>query len=300
MSLEDVYVHDDWEERARRQQRSDQTRWRMALTTVALSLLMALFIRNMPFWQDVRWFLADGAAYALYLTVGAWAIAGPSRGRTRLLSCLYVVVIASVLLGAVATRQAASSEGAYRLACLTVVGTALTIPGWSILGWVILKHPGEIVSHGVSGLWWASRVLYGLLGGSFIVLQLFLSFSFSGLPMFQFRPPMPLLFQQLAYTLGLRSLGEELLFRGILFRYLYRRRGKGFWSATLITLVLNLAIYAVQMPPTDYPAFVALFLLGPSVMVITNSALYASEGSLISPSISNAVFQVTSFAMGFR
>lgn len=300
MSLKDIYVHDDWEERARQDERSDQTRWRMALTTVALSILMALLIRNMPFWQDVREFLADGVAYASYLTVGAWAIAGPARGRTRLLSCLYVVVIAGLLLGAVGTWQAATSEGVHRLAWLTVVGTTLTIPGWSILAWVILKHRGETVSHGLGGTRWASRVLYGLLGVSFIAVQLFLSFSFSGLTMFGFRPPMPWVLRHLTYTLGVRSIGEELLFRGILFRYLYRQRGKGFWSATLITLVLNLAIYGLQIPSTHSPGRVALFLLGPCMMVITNSALYAWKGSLVSTSISNAVFQVTSFAMGLR
>jgi len=300
MSLRDVYAHDDWEERARQRQRTDQTRWEMALATVGLSILMALLIRNMPFWQDVRWFLADGAAYALYLTVGALAILGSAQGRTRLLSCLYVVVMAGILLGAAATRQAVSSEGAYRLFWLTLVGAALIIPGWSILGWLILKRPREIVFDGLSGMWWASPVLYGLLGGSFVALQLFLSFSFSDLAVFQFRPPMPLRFQHLAYTLGVRSIGEELLFRGTVFRHLYRRREKGFWNATLITLALNIAIYALQIPRTHSPAMMVLFLLGPSVMVIMNSALYALEGSLISPSISNAVFQVTSFALGLR
>lgn len=300
MSLEDVYVHGDWEERARRWQRDDHTRWEVALATVALSILMALLIRNMAFWQDVRWFLADVAPYALYMTVGAWAIVDSVRGRKWLLYCLYAVVVASATLSGIATRQAVSSEGAYRFIYLMLVGSSLTIPGWSILAWVIVKNPGETVSNGAGGMGRASRVLYGLLGGSFIALQLFVAFSFSGLPRFQFRPPTPFLLQYLAYTVGVRSAGEELLFRGIVFRYLYLGRGKGFWSATFITLVLNLAIYAVRMPPTNSPGFMALFVLGPSMMVLTNSALYAMEGGLVSPSISNAVFQVSSFAMGLR
>lgn len=300
MSLEDVYLHGDWAERARRRERDNQTRWEVALAAVALSILMALLIRNMAFWQDVRWFLADGAAYALYMTVGAWAIAYPARGRRRLLYRLYAVLLASVTLGGIATRQAVSSEGAYRVIYLMLVGTSLTIPGWSILAWLILKHPGEKVFDGAGGMRRASRLLYGLLGGSFIALQLLVSFSLSGLPRFQFRPPTPLLLQHFAYTLGVRSAGEELFFRGIVFRFLYRWQGKGFWSATFITLVLNLAIYAVRMPSIRSPGLVALFLLGPCMMVLTNSALYALEGGLVSPSISNAVFEVSCFAMGLR
>lgn len=299
MSLEDIYVHDDWEERAGLWQRVENQRWKTALVVVGLSLAMAMLIRNMPIRGDLRMLLADGVAYGLYLSAGAWATVHPARSRKLLFVITYAVLVAGLPLSTVAAQYAASSQGADRLVCSIIAGSMLALPGWSIVSYAIFKQRGSTVSRGLNPVRLASAALFGLLGGVFITVHLSLSFHFSGLASLGYRP-MALLLQNLAYTVGVRAAGEEVLFRAVVFRYLHTSGGRGFWSSTLITLILNIAIYVVTMPPTDSLGMVALFLTGPSIMIITNSALYAWQGTLISPFISNVTYQVASFAMGLR
>jgi hypothetical protein len=299
MSLEDIYVHDDWEQRSRLWQRIEGQRWKMALVVVGLSLVMAILVKNMPIRGDVRMFLTDGVAYSLYLTAGAWAIAYPARGRKLLLYTTYAVLVAGLPFGTLAAQHAASSQGADRLVCFVISGSMLAIPGCGIVSYAILKYRGRAVSRGLDPMRLASAVLFGLLGGMFITLHLFLSFHFSGLHSLEYRP-LALFFQDVAFTLGVRAAGEEVLFRGVVFRYLRTRAGKGFWGSTFITLALNIAIYVVAMPATDSPVTLTLLLMGPSIMIITNSALYAWQGTLISPFVSNATYQVASLALGLR
>ena len=48
MSLEAIYVHDDWEERADRQRQMDRKRWHATLLTIVVALTLSLVVRNLP------------------------------------------------------------------------------------------------------------------------------------------------------------------------------------------------------------------------------------------------------------
>lgn len=300
MSLDAIYVHQNWAERARLQQRADTRRWRSALFAVGCSLVLAILIRNLPFPPDMRWLLIDGAAFSLYLAVGAWANGPPGWGRVLIFSCVYAVLLTGILLGVVAIQQATSSAVPYPTSGLVLAWAMMMVAGWGALGYGLMKHPSEALDHGIPWPWWLRAVLWGVLGGVFVTLYLGLSAQFSGLALTPLQTPTLFLIHQLVYTLGIRCAGEELLFRGAIFHVLHERRGKGFWFATLVSLPLNLAIYVATMPSVQSPAMMAILLLAPCVMVVANSALYLRQRSLVSPLISNGVLQLAYIAVGAR
>jgi len=127
-----------------------------------------------------------------------------------------------------------------------------------------------------------------------------LSAHFSGLALTPLQTPALLFAHQAVYGLAIRCAGEELIFRGAILQILLNRRLKGFWSAISISLPLNLAMYVVTMPSIRSPGMLAILLLGPSMMIIVNSALYLRRRTLVPPLICNGIFQVTSLAMGLR
>jgi hypothetical protein len=297
MSLEAIRVHDNWEERALLQQTVDERRWRAALFAVVCSLLLAILIRNLSIVPQVRGLLIDGAAFSLYLTVGAWANGPPGRWRVLMFSCVYAVLVTGILLGAVAIQRGTSALDSYSKASLGLSWAMMIIPSWTILGYGLLKHPSEALRRGLRGAWWLRAVLWGLFGGVFVTLYLGLSAFFSGLVLTRLQTPTLLLAHQLVYVLGIRCAGEELLFRGSVFQILHESRGRGFWAAAMVSLPLNLAIYVVTIPSIRSPAMLAVLLLAPSVMIVANSALYLRQRSLVSPVISNVILHVTSLAV---
>jgi hypothetical protein len=297
MSLEAIRVHDNWEERALLKQSADERRWRAALFAVACSLLLAIFIRNLSVVPQIRGLLVDGAAFSLYLTVGAWANGPPGWWRVLIFSCVYVVLVTGILLGAVVIQRATAVPDSYSKLSLALSWAMMIIPSWVILGYGLLKHPSEALGHGLRGAWWLRAVLWGLLGGVFVTLYLGLSAYFSGLVLTRLQIPALLFAHQLVYVLGIRCAGEEFLFRGAIFQILHESRGRGFWAAAMISLPLNLAIYVVTIPSVRSPAMLAVLMLAPSVMIVANSALYLRQRSLVSPLISNVILHVASLAV---
>jgi hypothetical protein len=297
MSLEAISVHNNWEERALLQQTSDQRRWRAALFAVACSLLLAIFVRNLSVVPQIRGLLVDGAAFSLYLTVGAWANGPPGWRRVLVYCCVYAILVAGILLGAVIIQRATSIPEPYSRVGLALSWAMMIIPSWVILGYGLLRHPSEVLGRGLGAVWWLKAVFWGLFGGVFVTLYLGLSAYFSGLVLTRLQMPTLLFAHQLVYVLGIRCAGEELLFRGAVFQILHESRGRGFWAAAMVSLPLNLAIYVVTIPSIRSPAMLAVLLLAPSVMIVANSALYLRQRSLISPLISNVILHVTSLAV---
>ena len=287
-----------WEERALLQQTADERRWRAALFAVVCSLLLAIFVRNLSVAPQIRLLLVDGAAFSLYLTVGAWANGPPGWRRVLVFSCAYLVLVTGILLGAVIIQRATSAPDSYSKVGLALSWAMMIVPSWVILGYGLLRHPSEALGRGLGAAWWLRAVLWGLFGGVFVTVYLGLSAYFSGLFLTRLQMPTLLFAHQLVYVLGIRCAGEELLFRGAVFQILHERRGKGFWAATMVSLPLNLGIYVATMPSFRSPAMLAVLLLAPSVMIVTNSALYLRQRSLVSPLVSNGLLHVASLAVG--
>lgn len=298
MSLEAIRVHDNWEERALLQQTADERRWRAALFAVVCSFLLAIFVRNLSVVPHIRRLLVDGAAFSLYLTVGAWSNGPPGWRRGLIYCCIYAVLVTGILLGAMIIQQATSISDSYARVGLALSWSMMIVPSWVVLGYGLLRHPSEALGRGLGAAWWMRAVVWGLFGGMFVTLYLGLSAYFSGLVLTRLQIPTLVFAHQLVYVLGIRCTGEELLFRGAVFQILHDRHGKGFWAATTVSLPLNLGIYIATMPSFRSPAMLAVLLLAPSVMIITNSALYVRQRSLVSPLVSNGLLHVASLAVG--
>jgi membrane protease YdiL (CAAX protease family) len=300
MFLKSMQVYDNWQARALLNQADDRARWRGAVFAVVVSLALVLLVKAIPLQFGSTPLLAGGAASALYLLLGVAAIARVPPSHRYLFAPVYLLIVFGVLLSDLAMQQALASEIKsqwIRFLYLGVIAFTLLVPGWSLLGWVFFKNRRDM-TQGLGLVWWLTQVLYGLGAGGLVALLVFLADSFSGVAMPLSLPRLPLLFQHAIYAIGLRAPGEEIFFRGIVYQYLYRRLGKGFWTATLITLPLNLAIYIVQIPRLGSPPLVALALIGPGLMAIASTALYARRGSLVASMINNALFQVFAFALG--
>ena len=98
-------------------------------------------------------------------------------------------------------------------------------------------------------------------------------------------------------------LGEEIFFRGIVFQHIFKSRQKKLWTAIVLTLFLNLIVYAAEYYFTPTWGYLALLLLGlqaPAIMIIANSTLFAWKTNLVSPVVSNMIFRLFWLAMGAR
>ena len=103
--------------------------------------------------------------------------------------------------------------------------------------------------------------------------------------------PLPYLTWQLSYELGLRSLGQELFFRGLVFNHLYKARQWSFWTAAFLASLLNLSIYLGVWGRSN-PIIMAGMLFYIFIMAVINAALYRWSDSIISPVVSSAVFNL--------
>lgn len=299
MSLHDIRVREDWEDRETQARRDDRLHLRLGVVAVALSLFVFVAVRDVPLWRDSRLFLANGVAGALFLAVGAWIIAHPARRRVRDLLWRLLILVVGVLLSVIFVDLVRDTPGAspFVTASLLVgVVLALMVPGWRIILRTVRRYLQQMsqLERGVQG--WSQRLLYGLLGGSVLVLLMTLTPIFSKLPHDYTPVSLAALVQQVAYVIGIRSFGEELLFRGVLFHILHRRYNWVFWKALLVVVLLNTAVYAVALPFATMPPNVVTFLvLSPLIMSTLHTILYAQEGTLISPFISNVMFQIVYF-----
>ncbi len=301
MSLRNIRVYENWEERALLAEREAATRWRLAFIAVLLALPLALAARSLLLDPTSDTFVADGVASSLYLVTGIIAVAHLSTIRMLFVAFLYIPLVLGIFLSDFASRVlpgSTDSPSATVLYLLTLSVT-LVLPGASIIGWALFKNARDNI-RGLAWVEWANRILFGLVGGSAVALVQFLSPLLSNIPMSYSIPGWASSLQYVFYVIGLRSVSEELVFRGIIYRRLYQQRRMGFWAATLITLPLNLALYVLLMSPADPPGVKAVGLLGPCLMVIVNCALYTWEGGLIAPTVSNVVFQIFSFLSGMR
>jgi hypothetical protein len=296
MSLTSIRVYPDWQARLWQSQAEEKNIWKVAIAVFAPSILFLLGLRVSRLELVSGSLLADGIVKTLYLTVGLILIARRVSIQKRWLAGTGLVVIAGVLLGEFLAQQISNdtpNTSVFFLAC-TLQAILLILPGWSMLALVFVrgqKERGERLGR------IGARVLHGLVAGGVIVGLMYLAQSFSGLEGMPALPPLPLLVQRVAFAVGLQSVAEELFFRRLVFRHLYMWRGEGFWAATCVTLLLNLVVYAIQVPPSLSPLRVALRLTAACTMIVINAELYSREPSLIGPIVSNAIFQIFFFTM---
>lgn len=292
MTLKNVLVHDDWQTRVREGKAQDLNRALVGLVTVAGALLILAGIQQASLAQrSASWYLAGGSIGALFAAVSMTQLSGGlQRGWLRALAA-FGLLAGGVILSMPATqRTLLGIENAPNLG-LVAAGALLVILGWGLLlrAWLGQREPRPAIWSQPG--WWAPRVLAGLGGGVFVLFELYFATDFSNAPVL-FGVSPSLFLRYLVYILGVRALGEELLFRRILFHQLYRRQRLGLWAALFVTALLNLVIYLVITPFIQAPVILAVYVLGPLLMALVNGLLYAKDGTILSSVICNTIFQV--------
>jgi membrane protease YdiL (CAAX protease family) len=240
-------------------------------------------------------FLVEGI-YILYSPLHSW----------RFLLGSGAFLLFGLLLSTAATDLVLASRSldpVVFILLLALIGSGLLVPVWSILLWLLLRRREKFLAAFPGSESWVRRFLYGLLGGGAIAGVLFLSQSFTGLAVFHNLPPAPVLVYILSYSLGIGPLGEEIFFRGVVFQHIFKSRRKQLWTAIVLTLSLNLLVYAAEYyfaPTWGYLALSMLGLQAPAIMIIANSTLFAWKTNLVSPVVSNMIFRLFSLVMGAR
>ncbi|HEX9074545.1 MAG TPA: CPBP family glutamic-type intramembrane protease [Anaerolineae bacterium] len=305
MSLKTVFVREDWQVRSRQRQRADKTQWSLILLTVAICALFALYVFQIPFREELLPRSARGLISTVFLVEGIYILYRPSHSWQFLFGS-GAFLLFGILISTAATDLMLASRSLDRMVfvlLLALVGIGLLVPVWSILLWLRYRRRDEFLAAFPGSEPWARRFVYGLVGGATIAGVLFLSQSFTGLTVFHDLPPAPVLVYILSYSLGIGPLGEEIFFRGIVFQHIFKSRSKKLWTAIVLTLALNLIVYAAEYYFTPTWGYLALLLLGlqaPAIMIIANSTLFAWKSNLVSPVVSNMIFRLFWLAMGAR
>ncbi len=294
MPLSAVRVHEDWRNRARIAREKEQ---RALRRTLLLVLATVFLVRGVAFLETdhlARVHVTEAVAGTVYLIAGVMFLQGVETPRRRLTLWGITLLVGGTVIHLFFVLRRTDTG----VASLALGGTLpVVFLGWSFLlinVWRARRWP-------ITRDRLASAIGWGLIGGmagGLAVLVWALSASFSAL--FFSPSAFTLLFwQRFLVNVGLLSVGEEFLFRGVLFHLLYRRFDVNFWPATVVALFVNGAFYAVQMVFLfNAPDRAVLFLLGPLLIIIINCALYAWAGNLLSPLVSHVVFRAVSLILG--
>ncbi len=292
MTLKNVLLHEHWQTRVREGRIQDLHRALVGLLTVALAILILAGIQRVPLDQrSANWYLAGANIGALFAAVSMTLLSGGLRRGWLEGLAAFGLLAGGGILSMPATQRAFLGAAWSQSLGLVALGGLLVALAWGLLLRRWWRHGAPWPMAWSRPGWWAPRVLAGLAGGVFVLFELYFATDFSDAPvLFGISPS--LVIRYLVYILGVRALGEELLYRRILFHQLYRRQRLGLWAALFGTALLNLAIYLVIMPFIQAPVVMAVYLLGPLLMALVNGLLYAKDGTILSGVISNAIFQV--------
>lgn len=288
MSIIEIRLKEKWQEQVAQYQLYGELGFRVALFTVVLSAVMIAFARVFVQWQTTQGNIIVGAAFALYAAVGAWAIIYSPLRQIRPYLLIAVFVLVGIGASIVLTQNALSTQNTfYYLIDLVGIVGVLLIPSWIGLGRLLYRDCHRASFCHIQIDRWPVQVVYGLLAGAFLALQYFLAHFFSTIPLLHLQYVVPILLQRLLLVVGVYAVAEEFLFRGTIFRYLFSQKRFGFWTSTFIMLGLNLLFYIVQIPPSYSPGRIALYLLIPSMLSVTNAVLWSWENGPVSSVASN-------------
>lgn len=168
-----------------------------------------------------------------------------------------------------------------------------------VVFWLRWMHPGWVAVLGVPRRWWPdvkAGVLFGIglyptvvfiVGALLIVIFQFLSGDTVRAPE-QVSEDLPILGTAVTalYAVVIAPIGEELFFRGVLFRSIRDRHG--FWAGALGSSVLFGLIHYIPGPALD-----SVLLM--SVMVFTGfglSYIYERRGAILAPMAAHVTFNV--------
>ncbi|RME46757.1 MAG: CPBP family intramembrane metalloprotease [Chloroflexi bacterium] len=176
----------------------------------------------------------------------------------------------------------------------SIAGSALLMLNWLLVRTVAGEHRPAFKAIGLAMPASKWHLAFGVVSGCLFAAHFF----FTGLLADLFAPAwraLPAILWEISVVAGLRSLSEELFFRGLVFNQLYRLRRGGFWAASAVATACNILPYIVLGWHSD-PTFFTLTLFYVAALSMVNAFLYRMSHSIV-PGVLNSVlfYSLTSF-----
>jgi hypothetical protein len=276
--LAGFHVRENWQARAQEYQRLAKTAFSVAVLAVFSFVLILGFYRWRFAQNRSELFVLVQTTWFFLFAVGSWCIT--RAANRRLPRYLWIAFIASLILLALFLTQRAEimprldqpADWAYMLIILIPLIVIWIGTGSSAL--VDCRTSSFCL---LSTTWRLRALFYGTCVGVVLMFQQLLAAAFSGLPWLSLQPEPLYLFQWSTTAILVRPIAEEFIFRATIFDYLHKVRQVDLWIALVISTLFNVLIYLPQLPAALQADQIALFLLAPTMLAITNALLWTWE-----------------------
>lgn len=279
MQLLEYVVREDWQHLTQQMRKENERLWRSILGLAALSslaLVLLTLLRPPEVWRDACQIILSSCAFIAF---ALWtAFRSEKRAYSRA-SVAYLFLVGAAIVGRTLRPQPGQGSDPFSVLS-TLLGSLTMLTSWIILFWAHRQQPEKTEQLGITPETWPVNLLLGVVIGTTLGAHLMLTRYFAGRHHLH-RPLWTTLLWHLCYHAGLRSLGEELLFRGLGFRLLYRGSNKNFWQAAARVSGINFLVYLIPSWPIlsmELGIWVLPYLL---VMMMVNAALRQWRQSLI-------------------
>jgi hypothetical protein len=291
-------VRPDWEELTRERALRRARYWTALQLILVFSTLLVLLLRMaFPSWNGYP------VLWVLFFIPLAWTLplvmiyrgSGQEElvARRRVLAALGIVCAALAVLwvGAPLAFMPGARIGAPYLPPVLAVSVPLLT--WPLLVWTYRRFPLASRQMGLAPDGWLVNTAMGAAAGAALGLGLVLALRppWGGAGLLT-PPALPTLAWLLAYEVGLRAPGEELFFRGLVYRILVGDPSARVVPAIARVVLLNLLVYVVPLvSATTLEGRLGIVVYG-SALACTSTLLRHRQHSLLPGMAANVVFSV--------
>lgn len=255
--------------------RRDQRRILIVAVTVILLTTAGVFVTlSQQMDKGIESFVSEALSFGLFLAVPVWYAFRHRADGSRKAAAVYVLFLAIMLVndrlikGGLDGELVSSPRANEPLLYVSV--SMLLI--WLIPLWMVRAHPAQARSIGLNFEQTGRQVLHGGLGAAILIVHLWATLRYSGLPLSL--KPWPYVLFTFCYRVSTQSLTEEIFFRGFLFNYLHCIRQERLWPTAILVSLLNVLVHLAKFraPGSLYELFASVFYV--FVMAMMNAILY--------------------------
>lgn len=288
MQLVKYVVREDWRELTRHRVREHLWLWRGLQALVLLSTLASVsvfFLCPPQPWRDISYTVLSSG---LFIGFSLWTVFRPER-RSYSVALIATLLLAGAAAAGVMLRPRPGRTPDLVEGLLTIAGGLAMVSSWGILAWAHGQDQEDVEQLGLTGDRCIANALLGGAAGATLGAHLMVAGHFAGLT-FQGGASWTVFVWQLAFWAGLRSLGQELLLRGVGFHVVRQELERSFWATAVPLAVLNVPAH-LAAGSHILKGSVGPWIVGYiAVMALLNTALREWRGSLIACVACNVVF----------
>lgn len=287
-----IFVRKDWVAIAREMQR-DKRRILIVVVTAMLLATAGVFVTlSLHIDKGPESFVSEALSFGVFLAVPVWYAFRHRADGWRKAFVVYLLFLAVMLVNDWVIKRGLDSElvssPRANEPLLYVSASMLLI--WLVPLWMVRVHPVQARSIGLSFRRAGRQVLHGGLGAAILIVHVWVTLRYSGLPLSL--KPLPYVLFTLCYKAAVQSLTEEMFFRGFLFNYLYCIRQEQLWQTAILVSLLNVLVYLAKFraPAGLYELLGYVFYV--FVMAMMNAILYRRWGGILPGLILNVLFSM--------